>query len=125
MFERGVELKTHHAPHGTTIYATVVPLLGDQVAIRKSSGFASHSADYFCSLCKLRHAHLGEIDRAKWEPRTGRRSSKRARRTSTPTRRTPNKRRSRTPVSGRRASTASATATRSGHIVIVIRVMHN
>lgn len=56
-------------PHGREIRAVMWPLMADLVAMRKMSGFASHSAANFCAHCALRKEDIAETDISKWPPR--------------------------------------------------------
>ncbi|MBW0526491.1 hypothetical protein O181_066206 [Austropuccinia psidii MF-1] len=47
----GVKIPTFLNPEGKYIYLQLLPFIGDLVAIHKTSGFASHSANYFCPWC--------------------------------------------------------------------------
>ncbi|MBW0560506.1 hypothetical protein O181_100221 [Austropuccinia psidii MF-1] len=48
----GIMVSTHKNPQGQIVYAQLLPLIGDLVAIHKVVGFGSHSANQFCSWCK-------------------------------------------------------------------------
>ncbi|MBW0487646.1 hypothetical protein O181_027361, partial [Austropuccinia psidii MF-1] len=47
----GVKIPTFLQPQGINIYVQLLPLIGDLVAIHKTSGVASHSGTHFCPWC--------------------------------------------------------------------------
>ncbi|MBW0535608.1 hypothetical protein O181_075323 [Austropuccinia psidii MF-1] len=54
----GVRIPTFSNPEGKYIYLQLLPLIGDLVAIHKTSGVASHSANYFCPWCTAQLPNL-------------------------------------------------------------------
>ncbi|EPQ53349.1 hypothetical protein GLOTRDRAFT_46026 [Gloeophyllum trabeum ATCC 11539] len=70
-FYTGKLIPTYKHPHGSWTRAGVMPFIGDLVAIRKGAGFASHSAEPFCSFCPLRRSEIESLDLASWGTRTG------------------------------------------------------
>ncbi|KAI7948670.1 hypothetical protein MJO29_010335 [Puccinia striiformis f. sp. tritici] len=46
-------LNTYKHPNGRTVQVKLLPLIGDLGATHKVAGYASHSANYFCSWCKV------------------------------------------------------------------------
>jgi hypothetical protein len=67
----GKVLPTDRNPQGTAVAARLIPLLADLQAIRKVSGFVSHSAGLFCSFCKCHHNDIEDLDYHHWELRRG------------------------------------------------------
>ncbi|EFP76316.2 uncharacterized protein PGTG_02757 [Puccinia graminis f. sp. tritici CRL 75-36-700-3] len=62
-------LETHTHPNGRTVQIKLLPLIGDLGATHKVAGYASHSANYFCSWCKV---HKDECHKLEFgQPRTG------------------------------------------------------
>ncbi|KAJ3530036.1 hypothetical protein NMY22_g8740 [Coprinellus aureogranulatus] len=57
-------------PHGCLVRAVVAALICDIPAMRKVGGFAGHSANLFCSFCKLLRSQIANLERATWPPRT-------------------------------------------------------
>ncbi|KAL7284233.1 hypothetical protein ACG7TL_001515 [Trametes sanguinea] len=55
---------------GWLIRAAVVPLVCDLPALRKTAGFASHSAKRFCSFCLLLKPNISNLDRSSWPRRS-------------------------------------------------------
>ncbi|MBW0523889.1 hypothetical protein O181_063604 [Austropuccinia psidii MF-1] len=51
LLKDGIKVKTAQHPEGRTIYAQLLPLVGDLVAVHKVVGFGSHSANQFCGWC--------------------------------------------------------------------------
>ncbi|MBW0545456.1 hypothetical protein O181_085171 [Austropuccinia psidii MF-1] len=61
---------THDFPQGRLIRVALLPLIADLPALRKVAGFASHSANRFCSFCNITRVDINEIDISKFETRT-------------------------------------------------------
>ncbi|KNZ62531.1 hypothetical protein VP01_12591g1 [Puccinia sorghi] len=56
-----VFLKTPNFPNGCRILIHLGALIGDIVASHKISGFASHSAIFFCSWCKCPKSNMMDL----------------------------------------------------------------
>ncbi|RPD57158.1 hypothetical protein L227DRAFT_479728, partial [Lentinus tigrinus ALCF2SS1-6] len=54
---------------GRLVRCALIPLVCDLPAARQTAGFGGHSAKYFCSMCKLPHVDINNLDDATWEPR--------------------------------------------------------
>ena len=48
------------------VHCAIVPLVADLPASRKASGFAAHSAKFFCSFCRLPKSDITNIDVGSW-----------------------------------------------------------
>ncbi|OJT09666.1 hypothetical protein TRAPUB_13852 [Trametes pubescens] len=71
LWHRGLYLRgMAHDQAGWLIRAAVVPLVCDLPALRKTAGFASHSANQFCSFCLLRKEDITNLDRSSWPRRS-------------------------------------------------------
>ncbi|KAF6741021.1 hypothetical protein DFP72DRAFT_995748 [Ephemerocybe angulata] len=57
-------------PHGCLVRAIIAALVCDIPGMRKVAGFAGHSANLFCSFCKLLKNQIHNLDRDSWTPRT-------------------------------------------------------
>lgn len=53
---------------GLLVRAAVIPLVCDLPALRKTAGFAHHSARRFCSFCPLPKEDINNVDRDTWPP---------------------------------------------------------
>lgn len=62
--------KTASRTTGRLIRAAVIPLVCDLPALRKTAGFAGHSASNMCSFCRLQRQDINNLDRETWERRT-------------------------------------------------------
>ncbi|OJT15521.1 hypothetical protein TRAPUB_7214 [Trametes pubescens] len=58
--------KTALRSGGRQVRAAMIPLVCDLPALRKTAGFASHSAKHFCSFCPLTLDDINNIDRSSW-----------------------------------------------------------
>ena len=66
-YERGVYYsRTHCYPRGRTSRSAVVPVIADTMASKKVTGNCSHSANYFCSRCRLHRDSIGNLDPTSW-----------------------------------------------------------
>ena len=61
---------TSQFPEGRQIHAAIFPLIGDLPAIRKTAGFAGHSATKFCSLCEITLQDINAIEISMFKART-------------------------------------------------------
>ncbi|RDX39658.1 hypothetical protein OH76DRAFT_1328342, partial [Lentinus brumalis] len=69
MWDPGIFLSTPLYPTGRRVRAALIPIIADLPALRKTTGFASHSADLFCNFCLLHKADENIVDCSKWPPR--------------------------------------------------------
>ncbi|EPQ53429.1 hypothetical protein GLOTRDRAFT_44744 [Gloeophyllum trabeum ATCC 11539] len=72
-FYTGKKIPTYRYPMGFFTRVGVMPFIADLIAIRKAGagGFASHSAELFCSFCTCLRSQLECLDPTQWRPRTG------------------------------------------------------
>jgi urease accessory protein UreF len=56
-------------PTGCVIYAALWPLIADILAMRKTAGFAAHSATFFCAHCALTLDQQDSTDVSQWPKR--------------------------------------------------------
>ena len=68
--DEGCMFQTPRSFFGRRIRCRIIPALGDLVAIRKLTGFASHSATQFCSYCCLPRQEMASIAKDTWPPRS-------------------------------------------------------
>ncbi|MBW0519121.1 hypothetical protein O181_058836, partial [Austropuccinia psidii MF-1] len=61
----GIFIQTPHYPKGRKVVVCLGCLIGDLVANHKVSGFASHSATWFCSWCECPKAKIQQLKLAK------------------------------------------------------------
>ncbi|RPD52521.1 hypothetical protein L227DRAFT_514709 [Lentinus tigrinus ALCF2SS1-6] len=61
--------RTAMHPQGRTARGLLVPVVADLGAVRKTTGYGSHSATYFCSFCQLKKTDINQIDPGKWPRR--------------------------------------------------------
>ncbi|MBW0498867.1 hypothetical protein O181_038582 [Austropuccinia psidii MF-1] len=54
----GIQVKTYQHPQGQMVYAQLLPLVGDLVAVHKVVGFGSHLAKQFCGWCMANSKYL-------------------------------------------------------------------
>ncbi|THH19759.1 hypothetical protein EUX98_g8711 [Antrodiella citrinella] len=67
LWEQGVYFtRTASSPAGRLVRAAMIPLVCDLPALRKTAGFAGHSASFFCSFCRLRLAEINNLQRELW-----------------------------------------------------------
>ena len=67
LWDRGVYLsEVAERAMGCLIRVAVIPLVCDLLALRKTAGFAPHSAHRFCSFCPLPKKDMSNIDRDTW-----------------------------------------------------------
>ncbi|KAH9931496.1 uncharacterized protein B0H18DRAFT_865765, partial [Fomitopsis serialis] len=57
-------------PTGRFALGALLPMICDLSAARQMSGFASHSATYFCSVCHLKQDQIEQIDKHQWSYRS-------------------------------------------------------
>lgn len=69
LWQPGILLQKTADTGGRRVRAAVIPLVCDLPALRKTAGFASHSATHFCSFCNLLYPDRNNVDRATWPPR--------------------------------------------------------
>ncbi|POW08127.1 hypothetical protein PSTT_07764 [Puccinia striiformis] len=62
--------KTLQRPKGRLVSAALLPFFADLPALRRSLGFASHSAKRMCSSCLLPKSEINNIDPKTWPLRT-------------------------------------------------------
>ena len=62
--------KTVFFPNGRFCLGALLPLICDLVAAREITGFPSHSATYFCSVCRVRSDDIECLLPQSWECRT-------------------------------------------------------
>ena len=55
---------------GRLVRCALVPLVCDLPAARQTAGFGGHQAKFFCSMCKLCHSDINNLDHDSWPPRT-------------------------------------------------------
>jgi hypothetical protein len=65
-FYAGQAVPTFSHPDGETIRIAVLPFIGDIPAVRKAAGFASHSAQNFCSFCTCTKDNVECLDPRQW-----------------------------------------------------------
>ena len=71
LWGNGVALtRTAMHPQGRIVRGLLIPVVADLGAVRKTTGYASHSATYFCSFCQLRKSDISQIDPSKWPRRS-------------------------------------------------------
>lgn len=71
LWHNGVRLsRTATRSSGRLVRIAFIPLVCDLPALRKSAGFAGHSADRMCSFCLQLKKQIHNLDRAKWQRRT-------------------------------------------------------
>ncbi len=61
--------RTAEYSHGRLVRCALVPLVCDLPAARQTAGFGGYRAKYFCSMCKLPHVDINNLDTKSWEPR--------------------------------------------------------
>jgi hypothetical protein len=57
-------------PRGCRVRAVITALVCDIPAMRKVAGFAGHSANLFCSFCRLLRTQVANLDKTTWPTRT-------------------------------------------------------
>jgi hypothetical protein len=57
---------THQHLTGRLVWIGVVPFIPDMPAIRKGTGFASHSAENFCYFCSCQKLDVESLDCSLW-----------------------------------------------------------
>ncbi|KAH9911732.1 uncharacterized protein BXZ73DRAFT_15955, partial [Epithele typhae] len=62
--------RTFNHRFGRLARCALVPVVCDLLAARQVSGFGSHNAKYFCSVCKLLHVDRNNIDFRNWTMRS-------------------------------------------------------
>lgn len=62
--------QTHSYKDGRLIKAALLPFIADIPAIRRSLGFPSATATYFCSFCLLKKSDINNFDPKTWPSRT-------------------------------------------------------
>ncbi|MBW0561039.1 hypothetical protein O181_100754 [Austropuccinia psidii MF-1] len=60
---------TSNSSSGQTIQLAILTVIGDIVAIRKITGFISHSGSRFCSFCTIHKEHIEDIETDIWPSR--------------------------------------------------------
>ncbi|MBW0576076.1 hypothetical protein O181_115791 [Austropuccinia psidii MF-1] len=60
---------TSNSNSGETIQLAILNVIGDIVAIRKITGFISHSGSRFCSFCTIHKDHIEDINTDIWPSR--------------------------------------------------------
>ncbi|OJT08645.1 hypothetical protein TRAPUB_461 [Trametes pubescens] len=71
LWHSGIYLaRTASREMGLFVRAAMIPLVCDIPALRKTAGFAGHSASHFCSFCQLRKASINDLDRGQWPRQT-------------------------------------------------------
>jgi hypothetical protein len=69
-FWQGVKFcQTSLYPHGRLMHCTVIPLICNLGAGRKTAGHSSASATYFCSFCQLKKKDINNLDPTMWPRR--------------------------------------------------------
>ncbi|POW01152.1 hypothetical protein PSTT_12679, partial [Puccinia striiformis] len=66
----GVTIPTLTYPSGLLVKVALIAAVCDLPAIRKLIGYASHSAEMFCSFCYLPQSRNQDLDHAAWSVRT-------------------------------------------------------
>lgn len=61
LLEKGFTTRTRRWPNGRMVRVKLLPILGDVVGIHKAAGFASHSANLYCSFCWGKSDDLKEM----------------------------------------------------------------
>ncbi len=70
-WDPGVYIKqTAHYTRGRLCFSVLIPVVCDLPAARQISGSASHSANHFCSFCKLSLRDIDNLDVDSWSMRT-------------------------------------------------------
>lgn len=69
-FSEGISIITPNHPDGFIWKVAILPLLGDLPAIRKLTGWLSHSAHRFCPWCSVTSDKVGRLDYGKWRRRS-------------------------------------------------------
>ncbi|KAH7104435.1 hypothetical protein BKA62DRAFT_767507 [Auriculariales sp. MPI-PUGE-AT-0066] len=69
-WKNGKLVVTPHFPKGRLISVQVIPLIADQLASNKALGYASHSADCYCSMCTCTLDQVERLDMTAWVYRT-------------------------------------------------------
>ncbi|KAI9063132.1 hypothetical protein FKP32DRAFT_1534736, partial [Trametes sanguinea] len=71
LWEPGVFFsRTMNFAEGRLVRCALVPLVCDLPAARQTAGLGAHNAKYFCSVCKLEHCDIDNIDVSSWPPRS-------------------------------------------------------
>jgi hypothetical protein len=65
----GKQIPTHHHPDGILVRTRIHPALADLEAIRKFSGFLSHSATQLCSYCDVTSDNIESLILSDWNIR--------------------------------------------------------
>ena len=55
--------------HGCRVWAILVPVVSDMLAIQQAGGFASLTATFFCMLCNLKIQDIENLDKHTWPER--------------------------------------------------------
>ncbi|RPD63615.1 hypothetical protein L227DRAFT_474990, partial [Lentinus tigrinus ALCF2SS1-6] len=70
LWDNGVAYtRTALHPDGRLTRGLLVPVVADLGAVRKTTGYGSHSATYFCSFCQLKKGDINQTDPTKWPRR--------------------------------------------------------
>ncbi|KAI7947148.1 hypothetical protein MJO28_009056 [Puccinia striiformis f. sp. tritici] len=70
MWLPGVTIPTPTYPSGLLVKVALIAAVCDLPAIHKLIGYASHSAEMFCSFCYLPQSRNQDLDHAAWSMRT-------------------------------------------------------
>lgn len=71
LWSPGIRLsRTHSFPHGRLVKAALMPFIADIPALRRSLGFSSARATYFCSYCHIINKNIEDLDPNTWDYRT-------------------------------------------------------
>lgn len=62
--------RTHSCPRGRLVRAALIPFIADIPSLRRSLGFPSARARYFCSCCHLINKEIENLDPQSWRIRT-------------------------------------------------------
>ncbi|EIW77539.1 hypothetical protein CONPUDRAFT_41162, partial [Coniophora puteana RWD-64-598 SS2] len=71
LWVNGIRLnRTYKFSGGRIVRVALGPLVCDLPAARKTAGFAGHSADLFCSFCRLSRKDISNLVKASWPERS-------------------------------------------------------
>ncbi|TFK45356.1 hypothetical protein OE88DRAFT_1788760, partial [Heliocybe sulcata] len=71
IFYTGKRIPTYRQPDGAFHRVALMAFIADLIAIRKCGGFASHSAEIFCSFCECLKSQIESLDLDLWRPHNG------------------------------------------------------
>ncbi|TFK52726.1 hypothetical protein OE88DRAFT_1791307 [Heliocybe sulcata] len=71
IFYTGKRIPTYRQPEGSFHRVALMAFIADLITIRKCGGFASHSAEIFCSFCECLKSQIESLDPGQWRPCNG------------------------------------------------------